>query len=152
MPGSSCAAEKKEPESARQEGLPQFDSPFVDALGIARVICSGGECELVLPLKRAHLNQWGIAHGGISMTLSDVALAMAARSVAETDIGVLTIELKVSFLQPGRELLHAKGRVLHRTSKMAYCEGEIIDKEGCIVAKALGTFKYVKKRQEEGAA
>lgn len=132
-----------------QELLPRFDSPFVDALGIERVTCSTGQCEVVLPLKQGHLNMWAIAHGGISMTLCDVALALAARSGVDSGTGVLTIELKVSFLQPGRELLYGRGRLLHRSTKMAYCEGEIVDGEGRLVAKALGTFKYVKKRQAE---
>ncbi|SAK95002.1 thioesterase [Caballeronia pedi] len=125
--------------------LNQFDSPFVDGLGIERVKRSADECEIVLPLKQAHLNTWEIAHGGISMTLSDVALALAACSGAASDTGVVTMELKVSFLQPGREILYSKGRVLHRFRRIADCEGEIVDGEGRLVAKALGTFRYIKR-------
>lgn len=134
---------------ADQDLLPQFGSPFVDAFGIERVTCSAGQCELVLPLTQAHLNTWAIAHGGVSMTLCDVALALAARSGADSGTGVLTIELKVSFLQPGRELLYSRGRLIHRSTKMAYCEGEVVDGEGRLVAKALGTFKYVRMRHPE---
>jgi acyl-coenzyme A thioesterase PaaI-like protein len=60
-------------------------------------------------------------------------------------MGCVTVEMKVSFMQPGRGELRAFARVLHRTTTMAYCEGEIRDSEGNFVAKALGTFKYAKR-------
>jgi hypothetical protein len=41
--------------------------------------------------------------------------------------------------------LRAFGRVLHRSTTMAYCEGEVRDCEGHFVAKALGTFKYMRR-------
>jgi hypothetical protein len=41
--------------------------------------------------------------------------------------------------------LRAYGRVLTRTTTMAYCEGEVRDSEGHFVAKALGTFKYMRR-------
>ena len=91
------------------------------------------------------MNTWGIAHGGVTMTLADCALAMAARSLADDGIGVVTVEMKVNFMQPGRGELRAFARVLHRSTTMAYCEGEIRDSEGHFVAKALGTFKYMRR-------
>jgi uncharacterized protein (TIGR00369 family) len=91
------------------------------------------------------MNTWQVAHGGVTMTLADIALAMAARSVAADGVGVVTVEMKVNFMQPGRGELRAYGRVLHRSTTMAYCEGEIRDSEGHFVAKALGTFKYMRR-------
>ena len=79
------------------------------------------------------------------MTLADVALAMAARSLTDDGVGVVTVEMKVNFMQPGRGELRAYGRVMHRSTTMAYCEGEVRDSEGHFVAKALGTFKYMKR-------
>jgi len=57
------------------------------------------------------------------MTLCDVAIALAARNAADANTGVLTIELKVSFLQSGREVHYSRGQLLHRSTKMAYYEG-----------------------------
>jgi uncharacterized protein (TIGR00369 family) len=121
------------------------ESPFVDSLGVQLVTAEDGSSEVVLPLTGTHMNTWGIAHGGVTMTLADVALAMAARSLADDGIGVVTVEMKVNFMQPGRGELRAFARVLHRSTTMAYCEGEIRDSEGHFVAKALGTFKYMRK-------
>ncbi|TAM02530.1 MAG: PaaI family thioesterase [Paraburkholderia sp.] len=122
-----------------------LESPFVDHLGARLVSATDGASEVVLPLAEWHLNTWDIAHGGVTMTLADIALAMAARSVAGDGVGVVTVEMKVNFMQPGRGELRAYGRVLHRSTTMAYCEGEIRDSAGHFVAKALGTFKYMRR-------
>nr|WP_228883429.1 PaaI family thioesterase [Paraburkholderia saeva] len=125
--------------------MPVIESPFVDHLGAKLVSAVDGVSEVVLPLQPQLLNTWDVAHGGVTMTLADVALAMAARSVAGDGVGVVTVEMKVNFMQPGRGELRATGRVLHRSTTMAYCEGEIRDTEGHFVAKALGTFKYMRR-------
>ena len=122
-----------------------LESPFIDTLGVELVKAQDGESEVRLPLRDEHLNTWGIAHGGVTMTMLDASLALAARSVAGDGIGVVTVEMKVNFMQPGRGELRGYGRVLHRSTTMSYCEGEIRDSEGHFVAKALGTFKYMKR-------
>ncbi len=121
-------------------------SPFIDLLRIQQIRAGNGESELLLPLEPFHLNAWKIAHGGVTMTLLDSALALAARSVAAANTGVVTIEMKTNFMQPGLGCLRAFGRVLHRSSTMAYCEGEVRDNCDTFVAKALGTFKYLRER------
>jgi uncharacterized protein (TIGR00369 family) len=128
--------------TAREHAL---ESPFVDHLGARLVAAADGASEVVLPLGEPHLNAWQVAHGGVTMTLADIALATAARSLADDGVGVVTVEMKVNFMQPGRGELRAYGRVLHRSTTMAYCEGEVRDSEGHFVAKALGTFKYMRR-------
>ncbi|KAG0164049.1 hypothetical protein DFQ30_010580 [Apophysomyces sp. BC1015] len=117
-------------------------SPFVDHLGMRVVHAGDGHSEVALPLAALHLNTWDVAHGGVTMTLLDVGLALAARSLG-SGTGVVTVEMKTNFMQPGRGELRARARVLHRSPTMAYCEGEVHDSEGRFVAKALGTFKYL---------
>ena len=68
------------------------------------------------------------------MTLLDVAMAHAARSpaaTARTTSGVVTIEMKTSFMRPGRGRLrrHAAGACTARAS-MAFCEATVFDAEG----------------------
>lgn len=121
-------------------------SPFIDLLRIQQVRAANGESELLLPLEPFHLNAWKIAHGGVTMTLLDSALALAARSVAPANTGVVTVEMKTNFMQPGQGCLCAFGRVLHKSSTMVYCEGEVRDNNGAFVAKALGTFKFLRER------
>ncbi|CAB3799784.1 PaaI family thioesterase [Pararobbsia alpina] len=119
-------------------------SPFIDALGMRLVRAEDGVSEVVLTLEPQHLNAWGVAHGGLTMSMLDVALSMAARSAANQS-GVVTVEMNTSFMQPGRGELRAHARVMHQSSTMAFCEGEIRDASGAFVAKAIGTFKHVRK-------
>jgi uncharacterized protein (TIGR00369 family) len=142
---SQGAAPQGEDPQNPQTPLTIVESPFVDSLGAQLVSARDGASEVVLPLAERHMNTWNVAHGGVTMTLADIALAMAARSVAADGVGVVTVEMKVNFMQPGRGELRATGRVLHRSTTMAYCEGEIRDSEGHFVAKALGTFKYMRR-------
>jgi acyl-coenzyme A thioesterase PaaI-like protein len=59
--------------------------------------------------------------------------------------GTVTVEMKTSFFAPARGRLRALGRVLHRSITMAYCEAELIDGDGKLVAKAMGTFKFLRR-------
>lgn len=70
-------------------------------------------------------------------------LSRAARSADSEESGAATIEMKVSFFQPGGQIgqrVTAKGRLLHNSGRMFFCGGKIWNGEK-LVAKALGTFK-----------
>jgi uncharacterized protein (TIGR00369 family) len=104
----------------------------------------GGHSELRYLPKHEHMNSFLVTHGGAIMTLLDVAMATAARSV-DLEAGVVTIEMKTSFMQPCKGLLTARGRLMHRTKSMAFTEGTVFDAQGRACAHASGTFKYVKR-------
>jgi len=123
--------------------------PFVEHLGFELWGFGGGEAELRLDLAGVHLNYWDVAHGGVLMTMLDVAMAHAARSdvsadAAEQGPGVATIEMKTSFMRPSEGRLRAMGKLLHRTATLAFCEGSIVDETGHLCAHATATFKYVR--------
>ncbi len=118
--------------------------PFVQHLGFELILFEGGRSQINYNPKPEHLNSFNVVHGGASMTLLDVTMAIAARSVAQ-DMGVVTIEMKTSFMQAARGPLIAKGRLIHRTTTMAFTEASIFDAEDKICAHATGTFKYVKR-------
>lgn len=118
--------------------------PFVSHLGFELVKMEGGHSELRFAPKHEHMNSFLVTHGGALMTLLDVALATASRSI-DLELGVVTIEMKTSFMQPSRGVLTAKGRLMHRTKSMAFAEGTVYDADGNACAHATGTFKYVKR-------
>ena len=118
--------------------------PFVDHLGFTLERFENGESELHYTARPEHLNSFSVTHGGACMTLMDVTMAAAARSVNQ-DMGVVTIEMKTSFMQPARGPLTGKGRLLHRTATMAFTEASIYDAEGRLCSHSTGTFKYVKR-------
>ena len=122
----------------------RLDIPFVKDLGIEFVSADNGRAVLALDLTPRHLNSWSVAHGGVLMTLLDVAMAVAGRSLDPAAGGGVTVEMKTSFLQPANAAtrLIASAHAFHRTNSMAFCEGEVRDSDGRLIAKAMGTFKY----------
>jgi len=122
--------------------------PFVELLGFELLRFERGEAEIALPLRDELTNSWGVAHGGVSMTLLDVVMAHAARAPGDDGVaeesGVVTVEMKTTFMRPGLGRLVGTGRRLHRTASMAFCEASLADAEGQLVAHATGTFKYLK--------
>jgi uncharacterized protein (TIGR00369 family) len=130
--------------------------PFVETLGFELHRFEGGTAELQVDLAQAHLNSWDVAHGGVLMTLLDVAMAHAARSIhadeADRGPGVVTVEMKTSFMRPAEGRLRALGKLLHRSTTMAFCEASILDADGHLCAHATGTFKYLRKLPTKGRA
>lgn len=119
--------------------------PFIRDLGAVLVRAEGGVAELALDLADRHMNSWGVGHGGVVMTLLDVAMARAGRSLEHDSPATITVEMKTSFFAPARGRLRAVGRVLHRSITMAYCEAELYAGDGTLAAKALGTFKFLRR-------
>jgi uncharacterized protein (TIGR00369 family) len=117
--------------------------PFADFLGFEFVSSKDGHSVLAYQALDAHMNSFHVPHGGALMTLMDVSMANAARSV-ESGSRVVTIELKSSFFNPAKGLLKAYGSVLHRTKSMAFMETKIMDAQNVLCAHATGTFRYVK--------
>jgi uncharacterized protein (TIGR00369 family) len=129
--------------------------PFVQAQGFALQRFDGGVAELVLDLRDDQRNAFNVAHGGLLMTLLDVAMAHAARSPAAPGgavepRGVVTVEMKTSFMRPGDGRLTAQGRVLHQSATLAFCEGDVRSASGELLAHATGTFKYLKRLPTAG--
>ena len=122
------------------------DIPFVKDLGIEFISAENGHAVLALDLASRHLNSWSVAHGGVLMTLLDVAMAVAGRSLDPAAGGGVTVEMKTNFLQPANAgtRLTASAHAYHRSSSLAFCDGEVRDADGRLIAKAMGTFKYRK--------
>jgi uncharacterized protein (TIGR00369 family) len=62
----------------------------------------------------------------------------------------VTVEMKTSFMRPAEGRLVARGKLLHRSTTMAFCEASVIDDEGHLCAHATGTFKYLRKLPVKG--
>lgn len=127
---------------------------FVDAMGFELLKFEAGEAEIAVTLRPDQCNHWQVAHGGLTMTLLDVVMAHAARSPTpgqpRDERGVVTIEMKTSFLRPGLHRLIGRGKLLHRTKSLAFCEGSVVHENGDLVAHASGTFKYLRSLPVEG--
>ncbi len=129
--------------------------PFVDLLGLELLRFENGESEIALDVRDELCNAWSVIHGGVTMTLLDVAMAHAARSpgrggAGEDLRGVATIEMKTTFMRPGLGRLVAHGRLLQRTTSLCFCEAWVADAAGQRIAHATGTFKLLKALPVDG--
>lgn len=121
--------------------------PFLQELGIKVIESGGGQAQVELTLQTCHLNGWQVAHGGVIMTMLDNVMSLAGRSMEPDIRGGVTIEMKTSFMQPGGKegcRLIAKGKVLHASTSLYFCEGELWNGDK-LVAKANGTFKFLRR-------
>ncbi len=118
--------------------------PFVEYLGFELVAFGDGQARIALELRDELTNSWSVIHGGVTMTLLDVVMAHAARSLDPGGPGVVTVEMKTTFMRPGLGRLLGHGKLLHRSTSMAFCEGSLSDAGGALVAHATGTFKYMR--------
>ena len=115
--------------------------PFSVHVGAELIRLEPGLAEIAVPF-RPHLEQQnGVAHGGVLSFLVDNAVTFAGGSVLGP--AVLTQEIKVSYLSPGRgERLVARGSVIHSTRRQAVCRCDVVAVEGGeerLCATALGT-------------
>jgi uncharacterized protein (TIGR00369 family) len=125
--------------------------PFVAHLGLTTEALGEGTARLSMPLPEHFTNSLGTAHGGVIMSLLDVALCTAARTLHPDSIGVITIDLSVSFIGgAGGERLVADARVLKDGRSMSFVEAEAKNEDGSLVAKAIATVRV--RLKEKGGA
>jgi acyl-CoA thioesterase len=125
--------------------------PFLEDIGLQFDNMADGRAQVSLVPARRHTNSWGVVHGGVVMTMLDVAMALAGRSLqADAQGGNVTVEMKTSFVRPTQvqqqgAAIVAKGHCYHLSTTLAFCEAELLDSEGRVCAKASGTFKFLSK-------
>ena len=117
--------------------------PFVHHLGVKIDKMELGKTTLSLEPKPEHYNSWGGVHGGVIMTLLDIAMAIAGRSYDPVNLSGVTVDMSSSFISPGKGKQIATGRVVAQSTSLWRCEAEIHnDSNGALVARAIGTFKF----------
>lgn len=143
------------PSDAATPGADQAHSffgvhvPFLAWMDVHGIDWSPGLAHARLALRPELENSLGAAHGGVVCTLLDVAMAAAARS-EHPDSRAVTIDLSAHFMRPGAGILDVVGRVLSHTRSLAFCEAEIRDQSGRLIAKGSGTFKRLLPGRQDG--
>ena len=124
--------------------------PFLQHLKIQTDELGQGTARLSLPVELEFTNSLGTVHGGVIMSLLDVAVCTAARTLHPESIGVITIDMSVSFIGGGTgPRLYADARVLRDGRSMSFVEGEAKNDDGSLVAKAIATVRVRHKDKGE---
>jgi len=78
----------------------------------------------------------------VVMTLLDNAMADAALRRIGFTREVETVDIHVAFVSPATGRLTATGRATGGGRSVCFCEAEIADADGRLVARAMGTLRY----------
>jgi uncharacterized protein (TIGR00369 family) len=116
--------------------------PFLQHLKIQTDALGQGSARLSLPIEPQMTNSLGTVHGGAIMSLLDVAVCTAARTLHPESVGVITIDMSISFIGGGSGArLMADARVLKDGRSMSFVEGEATNEDGSLVAKVIATVR-----------
>ena len=112
-------------------------------IGAEMTLISAGRIEVELALAPQHLQQRGFAHGGLIATLADLVAGFAAVTLVPDTFGVVTSDLKISYLNPGvGQRLRAVGWVLKPGRRLHFCEAEVWC-DDLLIAKASATMAVI---------
>jgi len=118
---------------------------FSQWLGINIIKVSEGFCKLKMRVRKEMTNGFNIAHGGISYSLADSALAFAANS---DGIQSLSIETSISHTKKVLlgDTLIAETKEISKTNKSAVYSISITNQENTEVAKFKGEVYRTKNK------
>ena len=117
---------------------------FSQWLGIEVTDVAPGRCELVMIIRNEMTNGFGIAHGGITYSLADSALAFASNGHGQHAVSVETSISHTKALKPG-DRLRAVAAEVAASRKIAQYEVKIYNQNEELVAWFKGT---VYKKEE----
>lgn len=101
----------------------------------------GGVVSFGLHVGEQHVNMMGICHGGVLMTLADIAAASGVNHARGEVGGSPTINLSLDFINAGKrgEWLQADVSEVTVKRRFGFCNGLIASERG-LVARFNGTF------------
>lgn len=127
------------------------EAGFRGHVGLDVISAADGKAEVQLHADDRHLNPHGSVHGGALAALADAAMGTAVATL--TDGRPVTIEMKVTYLEPGRPgLLLARATTRKPGRRITIVEAEISqaaapgqgteagEPENEVVAHAMATF------------
>lgn len=85
-----------------------------------------GQVVISAPVSSNCLQQHGVAHAALTFALGDSAAGYAALSVLEPGFEVMTAEIKINLLAPGKgDRLRATGRVIKPGRRLVIVTAEV---------------------------
>lgn len=111
---------------------------FSKWLGIKIESIGLGNCRLSMKVKKEMLNGFGLAHGGITFSLADSALAFASNSHGRKAV---SIDTQISHTSPvfENDELTAIASEINRSRNLARYTIEVLNQNKSLVAHFIGT-------------
>jgi len=100
-----------------------------------------GRAIVALTLRREHLQNNGVVHGGVIASLIDTATAFAVLTVVPKEERVTTVDLTITYLHSlveGR--VRARAEVLRTGRRVIAVSAEVLTEDETLAATALSTY------------
>jgi uncharacterized protein (TIGR00369 family) len=107
-----------------------------------------GLVHLTYTAKPEFANRHGTVQGGMIAAMLDSASGFALMAQLPPELTAVTTRLDTSFLRPARlGKLNATARIVSRDERTAEVAAEITNADGPVVAKAISTWRIVKRNR-----
>lgn len=111
---------------------------FSQWLGIEQLELRPGYCKLKMLIRNEMVNGFGIAHGGITYSFADSALAFASNTTEKQSLSIETSISHIKMLKPGEAII-ATATQKSSTNKIGIYEVAITKESGELIALFKGT-------------
>ena len=115
------------------------DNPFTNNLGVQIISIDNGKVTVKLTIKHEHTNVYGIAHGGVIMSLCDMAMGATCLSLYKK---VVTLDFNINIIKSidQERTATVKSSIIHNGKSTIIAECEVFNEDNKLCAKARGTF------------
>lgn len=104
------------------------ENRFIQYIGLELDDIEKGYAEMHINIQNHHMQHTGFTHGGVTATICDVVTGISAYTAAPVGLNVVTVDLKVSYVNPSTaSKIKAIGRVKKSGKSLIFCEGEVFD-------------------------
>lgn len=128
--------------------LARATGPFQQLVGYRSYLGPDLGVRVELDIGEQHLSQYGIGHGGVTLTLLDTAGGLAVLARVADAVRIATVSLSTNFLR-GMEVgrVVALGRVDHLGGSIAHAgmELRVGHPEGALLATAQGAYRIFRQ-------
>ena len=128
------------------DSKPRDLGAFGALIGLRFTAKANGFSQCVLTVSEKLFNPNGVLHGGVVYSMADTGMGGALHSRLASDETCATIEINIVYLKAVTAgELTCETRVIRKGRNIGVLESDV-ENEGQLVAKALGTFSILKRR------
>ena len=127
--------------------LPAHAPPFTLWLNGILKKAEFGNIEIEFIVRKEMTNPLGLLHGGVSAAILDDIMGMTVASLPK-DNPAVSVNLNVNFLGKAyeNEVISARSKLIRQGGQIIAMEGEILDKNGKIIATATSSLLVISKK------
>ena len=111
-------------------------------LGARLVKIEEGYSEVELPFRSELANSFGAVQGGLVTAVADAAGSIALSTKLPPGTVVVTLEIKMNYLNFSKGDIIARGRALKWGSRIGVSSIEVVTPDGSVSAVALATYTF----------